>query len=116
MREGTRGAVSHFRIRKGDLVMVIAGRDRGKQGKVLRIVPQTQNIFVEKLAMIKRHTKPSQKAARGGIIEKEGPIHISKVMVLCGNCGKPTRVGIKVLETGGRMRSCKKCGEVIDKG
>ena len=101
-------------IRKGDRVKVISGKDAGKEGKVLRSAPEKQRIVVENVHMIKKHTRPSQKNQQGGIIEMEGTIHVSNVMLVCPNCGQPTRVGRR-REDGGRVRTCKKCGKDIDK-
>jgi large subunit ribosomal protein L24 len=108
-------AVQKVNIKKGDTVMVIAGRERGKSGKVLSLQRQNGTVIVEKLNIIKRHTKPSQKNRQGGILEREAPLALSNVMVYCANCQKPVRVGIKALEDGRRVRVCKKCQEVIDK-
>jgi large subunit ribosomal protein L24 len=102
-------------IRKGDLVKVTAGKERGKEGKVLRVVPETGRVFIEKLNIIKKHTRPSQNNPKGGIVEKEGPVHRSNLMLICPNCGKPTRVGTRVLPDGNKMRQCVKCKEVLDK-
>jgi len=104
-----------FRIKKGDLVQVISGRAKGKTGKILAVVPDRQQVFVEKLNLIKRHTRPNQKNRQGGIIEKEAPLHISKVMLVCSNCEKPVRVGIQQLEDGNKLRICRQCKEVIEK-
>lgn len=103
-------------IRKNDTVMVIAGKEKGKKGRVLAVYPKKGRIIVEKLNIIKRHQRPTQKQKQGGIIEKEGPIHISNVMLLCGRCDKPTRVSYSILEGGKKIRMCKKCGEAIDRG
>lgn len=103
-------------IRKNDTVMVIAGKDKGKKGRVLSVYPGEGRIIVEKLNIIKKHQRPTQKQKQGGIVEKEGPMHISNVMLLCGKCDRPTRVSIKTLEGGKKIRVCKKCGEVIDRG
>ncbi|MGH7256058.1 MAG: 50S ribosomal protein L24 [Nitrospirales bacterium] len=103
------------RIKKGDTVMVIAGRERGKTGKVLTVDRTGWRVTVEKLNVIKRHTKPSQKNRQGGILEREAPIHTSNVMLFCANCQNPVRTGVKVLEDGRRLRMCKKCREVLDK-
>jgi large subunit ribosomal protein L24 len=103
------------KIKKGDTVMVIAGRERGKTGKVLSVQAANAKVVVEKLNMIKRHTKPSQKARQGGILEREAPIVLSNVMYFCANCQKPVRIGTKVLADGRRMRLCTKCKEVIEK-
>jgi large subunit ribosomal protein L24 len=83
------------RIRKGDMVVVIAGKDKGRRGKVLRILSKTNRVVVERVAMVKRHTKPSQKNPQGGIVEKEGSVHISNVMPLDPGSDKPTRVRVK---------------------
>ncbi|MCX8109631.1 MAG: 50S ribosomal protein L24 [Syntrophorhabdaceae bacterium] len=104
----------HYQIRKNDLVMVTTGKDKGKTGKVLKIVKKKDRAVVEKVNMIKRHVKPSQKS-KGGIMERESPIHISNLMIYCEKCSKPVRVGRKILEDGKKVRFCKKCNEVIDK-
>jgi len=106
-------------VRKGDQVLVLAGDDRGKRGRVLKVLPDRERVIVEGINFIKRHTRPSRQNPQGGIIEKEAPIHVSNVMVLCPKCGKPTRVTTKVL--GGdsrpkRARLCKQCGEMIVSG
>jgi len=102
-----------FKVRKNDQVLVIAGNYRGKRGKVLRVFPKKERIIVEGVNFIKRHTRPTQKNPKGGIVEKEAPIHISNVMVICRRCDTPTRVGIKILEDGSKARICKHCGEII---
>jgi large subunit ribosomal protein L24 len=101
-------------IRKGDRVHVIAGKDKGKEGKVLRSMPEKERVVVENVSMIKKHTRPSQKNQQGGIIEMEGTIHVSNVMLVCPSCGQPTRVGRR-RDSGIRIRTCKKCGKDIDK-
>ena len=103
-------------IRKGDTVVVIAGRERGKRGKVLRVLPARERVVVEHVNMIKRHQRPTQKLRQGGIIEREGPLHLSNVMLVCSKCDKPTRVGVRVLADGRRARVCRRCGEIVDKG
>lgn len=103
-----------YHIRKNDLVMVTTGKDKGKTGKVLRILKKKDRVIVEKVNMVKRHVKPSQKT-KGGILEKESPIHVSNVMIYCEKCSKPVRVGKKVLDDGKKVRYCKKCNDVIDK-
>jgi large subunit ribosomal protein L24 len=108
-------ATAKSKIKKGDMVMVIAGRERGKTGKVLSLRHDDAKVVVEKLNMIKRHTKPSQKARQGGILEREAPVAVSNVMYFCGNCQKAVRLGIKTLEDGRRVRFCKKCKDVIEK-
>ncbi len=103
-------------IRKGDVVRVIAGRERGKSGKVLQVLPKKQRVIVEKLNMIKRHTRPHQQNRQGGIVEKEGALQISNVMLVCSQCSQTTRFTLKVLTDGKKLRCCRKCGEVLDKG
>jgi len=102
------------KIRKDDKVIVIAGKEKGKIGTVLKVDKERQRIRVEKVNIVKRHTKPTANAPQGGIIEKEAPIHISNVMLICNKCAQPTRVGKKILEDGRKIRICKKCKEPID--
>ena len=102
-------------IKKDDKVMVIAGKEKGKIGKVLKVFPKEQRVIVEKINMVKRHARPSPTTGKGGIMEKEAPIHISNVMVMCDKCMRPVRIGRKILEDGRKIRYCKKCNEVIDK-
>jgi len=103
------------KIKKNDYVQVMAGKDRGKSGKVLRVVPRENKALVEKINMIKRHTRPSKVSQQGGILEKEALIHISNLMLLCAQCGKPVRVSWATMQDGKKVRVCKKCGEVFDK-
>ena len=103
------------RIRKGDLVRVISGKERGKEGKVLSVIPKKGMFIVERLNMIKRATKPSQSQPKGGIIEREGRIHFSNVMMVCANCNKAVRIATKPLPDGKKLRVCRKCGEPLDK-
>lgn len=106
-----------YKIRKDDKVMVISGKDKGKVGKVLKILRKKDRVLVEKVNMVKRHTKANPYAKTpGGIVEKESPLHISNVALLCDSCAKPTRVGYKVTEDGKKVRFCKKCNQDIDKG
>jgi large subunit ribosomal protein L24 len=102
-----------MRIKKNDKVKVIAGNDRGKVGKVLKVYPATGKIIVEKVNLIKRHSRPSQRSPQGGIIEKEGPIDVSNVMLICPKTDVPTRVGKEVLADGSRVRLSKKSGEML---
>jgi len=101
-------------IRKNDKVMVISGKEKGKIGTVLKLIPRKDRAVVEKLNMVKRHTRAGGKSAQGGIIEKESPIHVSNLMLVCGKCAEPARIGRKVLEDGSKVRFCKKCGEIMD--
>jgi large subunit ribosomal protein L24 len=103
-----------YHIKKNDTVKVIAGKDKGKSGKVLRLIPKKDRVIVEKINMVKRHMKPSQQTRQGGILEKESPIHVSNLMLICSKCTDPTRVGYKVLDDDRKVRYCKKCEEVID--
>ena len=103
-------------VRRGDTVAVIAGRERGKRGKVLRVLPIGRRVLVEKINMMKKHQRPTQKLRQGGIIERESPLALSNVLVVCARCDKPSRSGIKTLADGRKLRICKRCGELIDKG
>ena len=105
---------SNYHIKKNDKVMVIAGKEKGKTGKVLRVLPKRDRAVVEKVNFIKRHMRPGAHSRQGGIVEKENPINISNLMVVCGKCTDPTRVGQRVLEDGSRVRYCKKCDEIIE--
>ncbi len=107
-------AVTKLHVKKDDLVMIVAGKDKGKSGKVLRVLPEKERVLVENLNLIKRHTRPSQTNSEGGIIEKEAPVAISNVQLLCPGCSKPARTGIKVLEDGSKARFCKKCNEIVN--
>ncbi|MBS6940409.1 MAG: 50S ribosomal protein L24 [Slackia sp.] len=99
-------------IRKGDKVEVITGKDKGKQGVVLRGIPQNQRVLVEGVNMVKKAMRPTQQNPQGGIVTKEAPIHVSNVMLICPSCGKPTRVSNKRVD-GKKVRVCKKCGADI---
>ncbi|WGS65359.1 50S ribosomal protein L24 [Marinitoga aeolica] len=104
-----------MKVKKGDLVRVISGKDKGKEGKVLRVIPKLNKVIVENVNIVKKHQRPTQQLREGGIIEQPSPIHASKVMVVCPSCGKPTRVGYRFLEEGRKVRICRKCNEIIDK-
>ena len=106
-------AISH--VRKGDTVMVVSGKERGKRGKVLRVFPEKNRVVVERINMIKKHQRPTQKLRQGGIIEREGSIHLSNVMLVDPTGDKPTRIGMKALADGRKVRVAKKSGEFIDK-
>ena len=103
-----------MKIRKNDTVIITAGKDRGKSGKVRRALPSEDRVIVEGLNMIKRHSRARKAARQAGIIELEAPLHVSNVMLLCDKCGKPTRVGFRLLADGQRVRICNSCREVID--
>ncbi|WP_422666751.1 50S ribosomal protein L24 [Candidatus Manganitrophus noduliformans] len=103
------------KIKKGDIVHVVAGKEKGKEGKVLQVLPDKQAVVVEKLNLLKKHTRPNQKNPKGGIVEREGRVHLSNVMIVCANCVKPRRIGSKTLPDGKKLRVCKSCGEALDK-
>ncbi len=104
-----------FKIRKDDQIMVVSGKEKGKTGKVIRVIPDKATVLVEKLNIVKRHQKPSAKYKHGGIIEKEAPISIANLMLICEKCKGPVRAGRKILEDGIKVRYCKKCDEVFEK-
>lgn len=101
-------------IKKNDMVMVIAGKDKGKSGRVISVFPQKDRVLVEKINFVKRHTRPRGQSHKGGILERESPIHLSNVMVLCTKCERAIRVGKLKLQDGNRVRVCHKCGESLD--
>jgi large subunit ribosomal protein L24 len=103
-------------VKRGDLVGVIAGRERGKRGKVLRVLPEKGRVVIEHVNMMKKHQRPTQKLRQGGIIEREGPLALSNVLPICGRCDKPSRTGFTMLADGRKSRVCRRCGESIDKG
>ena len=105
----------HPRIKKNDKIIVLVGKEKGKIGTVLKVDVEKEKLIVEKVNMIKRHSKPNQQMGQGGIVEKEAPLKISNVMLVCDKCAEPTRIGKSVLEDGSRIRVCKKCGEPLDK-
>jgi len=102
------------KIRKNDTVLVITGKDKGKKGKVRRVIPRDDRLLVEGINMIKRHSRAKRAARQAGIIELEAPVEASKLMLVCNKCGKPTRVGFRFLEDGRKVRFCRSCQEVID--
>ncbi len=101
-------------IKKNDTVMVIAGKEKGKTGRVYRVLSKEDRLLVEKLNIVKRHTRPTSTNRQGGIIEKEAPLHVSNVMLVCPKCGKNTRVSHS-FEGEKKVRVCKKCGSPMDK-
>ncbi|WP_207309168.1 50S ribosomal protein L24 [Desulfobacter hydrogenophilus] len=103
-----------MRIKKDDKVKVLTGKDKGKIGKVLKVAKKTNRIVVENINMVKVHQRPSQENPQGGIVEKAMPMDVSNLMLMCNSCIKPTRIGIKQLEDGKRVRVCKKCNQQID--
>lgn len=103
-------------VRRGDTVAVMTGRERGKRGKVLRVFTDKGRVLIEHVNMVKKHQRPTQKLRQGGIIEREGAVALSNVLLVCARCNKPTRTGITTLADGRKVRTCKKCGEPVDKG
>ena len=101
-------------IRKNDSVMVIAGRERGKTGKVLRVIPEDDRVIIERVNMVKRHVRARGPQQPGGILEKEASIHVSNVMLMCDKCNAPVRAGTKILGTDEKIRVCRRCGEALD--
>ncbi len=103
-------------VRKNDNVVVVAGKDRGKRGRVLRVVPDKNRVVVEGVNFIKKHTRPNPQAnVKGGIVEREAALHASNVQIVCPECGAPTRIGRQLLGDGRKVRVCRKCDGAVDK-
>lgn len=100
------------KLRKNDTVMVIKGRERGKTGKVLRVLPEENRVVIERLNLVKRHTKPRGAGSSGGILEKEAPVQLANVMIMCDRCNAPVRIGVK-LAGDEKTRVCRRCGEAL---
>jgi len=107
--------MARMHIKRDDKVVVISGKEKGKTGKVLMTEPGTGRLIVEKVNMVTKHEKPKGQGKPGGIMHQEAPLYASKVMLVCGKCGKATRLGFKLLDDGSKARICKKCGETFDK-
>jgi len=107
--------INKLHVKKGDTVVVLSGKDKGKKGKVIEALPKKGKVVVEGVNKVKRHTKPSQKVPQGGIIVKEAAMNSAKVMLVCPECSQPTRIKKSALASGAMARTCKKCGEIIDK-
>ena len=103
-----------YHVKKDDQVMVMAGKEKGKSGKILGINLVKNTVIVEKINFIKRHSKPTNKAPQGGIIEKEGPVKASNVNIICSKCDAKVRIRKKILDDGKKVRACAKCGEILD--
>lgn len=101
-------------VKKGDTVLVLSGKDKGKKGKVLGSNPSKEMVLVEGVNMATKHKKPRSRYQQGGIIHQESPINSSKVMLVCDKCGSPTKVGKRILDNGQKARVCKKCNEILD--
>lgn len=108
MRQGT------TYLKKNDQVEVITGKDKGRVGKILRVLKEQDKVVVERINMIKRHTKPTEMNQQGQIVDKEAPIHVSNIQLICPECTKTGRIGKKILEDGTKVRFCKSCGESIE--
>ena len=114
----TGGRIERFTIsiRKGDTVRVLSGRDAGKSGRVLSVNPRKNTLIVEHANIIKRHTRPNPaKNIKGGIVEKEAPVHASNVQIVCSGCNKPARIGHQTLPDGSKVRACSRCGATLDR-
>ncbi len=110
--------MSNMKIKKGDQVRVISGKEAGKTAKVTRVETEKHRVVLERLNMVKKHTKPNPKTnPQGGVIEREAPMDASNVMLVCPSCGQPTRVGYRLIDGGGKVRTCRRanCGKDIDK-
>ncbi len=105
--------MAKMNVKKGDKVRVIAGKDKGKEGEILRVVTSSERVVVEKVNMIKKAQRPTQANPQGGILTVEGPIHVSNVMLVCPSCNQPTRVNRVKDEQGKKVRVCKKCGKTF---
>lgn len=104
-----------IRLRKGDTVKVIAGKDLGKTGKVLRVMPDKGRLIVEGVNFVKKHARRTREDRAGGIHEIEASVHVSNVILICPKCRQPTRIGNKMLADGTKVRVCRKCGEVVER-
>ena len=102
------------KIKKDDKVKVLTGKDKGKIGKVLKVIKKTNRVVIENINVAKVNQKPTQANPQGGIVEKNMPVHVSNLMIMCNSCVKPTRILMKLLEDGRRVRICKQCNQQID--
>ncbi len=107
--------MAKLHVRKGDSVVITAGKDKGKKGNVLQAMPKEDKVIVEGVNVIKKHSKPNKANPQGGIIEREAAVHASNAMPYCSKCGKGVRITKKILSDGKKVRTCAKCGEVFDK-
>ena len=114
-RHGPEPVRQPVHVRSGDTVVVISGKDRGKRGKVLRVLPKVNRVVVEGVNVSKKHVRPNQKILQGGIVDQESAVDASNVMLVCRSCHEPARTGITTLEDGRRVRRCKRCGETLDR-
>ncbi len=110
------GARKALHVRRNDTVMILAGKGRGRTARVLRVFPREGQAIVEGINFVRKHTRANpQKNIKGGILEREAPVDASNLMVICGNCGKPSRVGYKIQEDGKKVRTCRRCEGILDK-
>ena len=112
---GIRPSRAATRLKKGDTVLVTAGRERGKTGKILKMVAEKNRAAVERLNMVKRHRRGQGVQNPGGIVEREATIHLSNLKLVCSRCNKPTRIGMRILEDGSKARQCHRCNELVDR-
>ena len=103
-----------FKLKKNDQVVVISGKDRNKKGKIMRLRPHGNRAIVQGINIIKRHVRPTRDNPKGGIMQMEEPLHVSKLKLVCPKCSKPVRIGITILSDGTRKRMCKKCKEIVE--
>lgn len=101
-------------LKKNDLAIVLSGKEKGKKGRIITVMPSKERVIIENMNIIKKHMKPNRQNTQGGIISKEGSLHISNVMLVCPKCNKPTRISNAVIDNQKKLRMCKKCKEVID--
>ena len=102
-----------FKIKKNDIVTVIAGKDKGKKGKVITVLPKANKAIVEGINFAKKHMRKTQENQKGGVVQKEMPLHLSNLKLICKRCNKPVRVGFSFLKDGSKIRTCKSCGESV---
>jgi large subunit ribosomal protein L24 len=107
-------AEATLHIRKNDIVKIMAGKEKGKIGRVLKVDREKGRVFIEKVNMVKRHVKPGKTHPQGGIVEKEAPLAYSNVLVMCDKCNKPARIAMRVDESGEKHRTCKRCGNIFE--
>lgn len=108
-------AVTKLHVKKDDTVAILAGKDKGKTGKILKVLTDKERVVVENINMVKRHTRPNQQNSEGGILEKEASVEISNVQLVCSSCNTAARTGMRTLDDGSKVRFCKKCNEIVDK-
>ena len=108
-------AVTKLHVKKDDTVAILSGKDKGKTGRILKVLPEKGRVVVESVNIVKRHTRPNQQNSEGGILEKEATLDISNVQLVCSSCNTASRTGMRTLDDGNKVRYCKKCNEIVDK-